>query len=328
MTPIISVIIPTANRPHYLPRSINSALKGMKHGEVEVIVVPNGPDESWRAVLEPYQNNTCVRVIRIKEANANIARNAGLNAARGHLVRFLDDDDYLVPEGAIKQYELIQDSSIDVISGSVQLVDEEGRCFRTWRQPDVDDICAAMLGPSRVCHPSAHVYKRSKLKNLQWNPETSVRQDFEWLFDLCASTELSWKKIDDVVGAWQHHWENRISSSIDYNTIRKLTVPMIMRTYEILKKDGRLTEARKRAISQGLWGCIQVSFFLQPLYWTQVASVAQKIDPTARPVRKIYNYPVIRRFNPLLIHYVMLPKRLFYFYLRRLLNKFRLRHNW
>jgi len=328
MTPLISVVIPTVNRPHYLCRAVDSALAGMDAGDVEVLVIPNGPDESWRDALLSFQNNPFVRVIRIAEANANIARNAGLVAARGEFVRFLDDDDYLLPDGALKQYASIQDPRVDVVSGSVELIDVRGRCFHVWHQPDTDDFCSAIIGPNRLCLPVAHVYRRSRLCNTRWNAKTSVRQDLDFLFDLCATTELNWHRIDNVVGVWQHHWGNRISSSQKFNTIRSLTVPMLMRTYESLKVEGRLNGSRRRAVSQGLWGCVQSAFFLEPRYWTQIARVAQKIDPTARPVQVIYDYPVIRKLSPLFIQFVMLPKRWAFYHFRQLLKKCRLRHNW
>ncbi len=117
MTPLVSIIIPTHNRPHFLPRAVDSALAGMPAGEVEVIVVPNGPDESWKQSLLPYKHNSSVRVIPITAANANIARNTGLAAANGEFVRFLDDDDYLIPEGAVKQYALIKESGVAGYNG-------------------------------------------------------------------------------------------------------------------------------------------------------------------------------------------------------------------
>ena len=328
MNPIVSVVIPTANRPHYLPRAIESAMAGMNAGDAEVIVVPNGPDESWRKAMVPYQRNPSVRVIRISEANANIARNAGLADARGEFVRFLDDDDYLIPEGAIKQYELIEAAGVDVVSSSVKLVDAGGRCFDVWHQPDIKDLCAAVTGPWRVCLPLAHVYRRSIIDNAKWNPETSVRQDVEWLFDLCAAMDLRWKKTDDVVGVWQHHWDQRISSSMQFNEIRRITVPMLLRTYECLEAEGRMNSARRRAVALGLWGCVQAAFFLEPAYWRRIAEVARRIDPAARPVQNLYSFPVLCRLNPLFIQWLMLPKRLAFHHGRQLLKKWRFRHNW
>ena len=49
--PLLSVIIPTHNRPQYLPRAVESALQAAPNGNVEVIVVPNGGDETWKISL-------------------------------------------------------------------------------------------------------------------------------------------------------------------------------------------------------------------------------------------------------------------------------------
>jgi glycosyltransferase involved in cell wall biosynthesis len=320
IAPYVSVVIPTANRPQYLPRAVNSALAGMAD-DVEVIVVPNGQDDSWRVTLRPYDNNHSVRVFPIEEANANIARNTGLSVARGEFVRFLDDDDYLVPENAVRQYELIQSSGADIVSGSVQLVDESGKCFDVWRQPHMEDLCAAVLGPWRNCLPTAHVYRRSSLGQTRWNPATVVRQDIDWMLDLCASMELRWRKTGDVVGVWQHHRKQRISSNKGYNDIRKLTVPMLIRTYKSLQMKGRLNDLRREAVVLELWGLIHSAFFLEPFYWHQVASTALEIDSRIRPSQPVYSLPIIRKLNPLVIQWLLLPKRWIYYRFRQLFKK-------
>ncbi len=327
-TPLVSVIIPTGNRPHYLPRAVNSALAGMQQGEVEVIVVPNGPDESWHISLLPYQNNPSVRVIPIAEANANIARNAGLDTARGEFVRFLDDDDYLIPEGAVKQYELIQSTGADVVSGSIKLIDEQSCCFNIWHQPDVDDLCAAVLGPWRKCVSNAHVYRRKSLGSNRWNPSTAVRQDFEWLFNLCVSDELRWIKINDIVGIWQHHWGQQISSSKKFNEIRKLTIPMLIHAHDRLSTDGRLNDIRRKAIAEGLWSCVHTAFFLEPLYWHRIAYKAHEINSTSRPAQTLYSYPVLKNLNPLIIMWLILPVKWLIHQIRRILKKLHIRHTW
>src|SRR3546814_8013731 len=59
--PLLSVIIPTYKRPQYLPRAINSAVQAAPDGDVEVIVVPNGPDDSWKNVAKKYQSEPRVQ---------------------------------------------------------------------------------------------------------------------------------------------------------------------------------------------------------------------------------------------------------------------------
>jgi len=328
MNPLVSVVIPTANRPKYLLRAVDSALAGMDPKDVEVIVVPNGPDESWREALRPYDNNQSVRIIRIEEANANIARNAGMSDARGEFIRFLDDDDYLIPESAVKQYDLIRSSEVDVVSGSVRLVDELGRGLSVWHQkPDTDDLCTAVLGPWRNCLPTAHVYRRSCLRYAKWNSATKVRQDVEWLLDLCASMELKWNKTKDVVGIWQQHSDQRVSSRIHINKMSRLTVPMIIKTYNSLLINGRLDDSRRQAVSLALWGFAVRVFFFDPIYWSHVARTAHKIHPTARPPHARYNMPMIRMLNPLLILWLELPKQWAFYLIRRIPKRIRRSHN-
>jgi glycosyltransferase involved in cell wall biosynthesis len=329
MPPLVSIIIPTAKRPQWLPRAINSALAGMPSGQVEVIVVPNGPDNSWNQSLRSYRANENVRVVAVPQGHANVARNRGLAESKGKYVRFLDDDDYLLPEEAVKQYELIQKTGADVVSGSVRLIDEQGRCYDVWHQPDTNDLCAAVAGPWRVCLPVAHVYRRSILHNARWNPETPVRQDVEWLLDLCASKKLKWHKMDTIVGVWQHHWGLRITSSKNFVRIRhKMTVPMLMRTYENLKRNNRLNPERQRAIALGLWGFVHGAFYLEPIFWSRIARLAQRIDPAARPTPAFYSYPIICRFPPLMLQWLMLPKRWAFHHMRQLLKRMQVRPSW
>lgn len=328
MYPTLSIIIPTANRPLFLPRAVESALACSREDDVEVIVVPNGADLSWQDSLKPFNNNQAVRTIPIREAHANIARNIGMDSSRGEFIRFLDDDDYLIPEGAIRQYDLIKSSDMDVVSGSVELISADNKVFDVWRQPDTDDFCSAILGPDRVCHLTAHIFRKTKVANNKWNKETSVRQDFEWLFDLSSSREIRWKKIADHVGAWKHHWGSRISSSSRYNDIRKLTIPMLVHACNQLIDNGLMTDERRKAVASGIWGCVHAAFFLDPNHWRKVAGLARDICPNARPPQPIYNWPVLNKIDPILLQWIMFPKRRAFWHVRQLLNRKRIKHAW
>src|SRR5690606_21298027 len=114
--PPLTVVLPTAGRPQFLPRAVDSALKAAPEGDVEVIVVPNGPDKSWRMALAPFQTDRRIRVAPVARAHANVARNHGLVLARGKYIRFLDDDDYLLP-AASEQILALERSGHDLCSG-------------------------------------------------------------------------------------------------------------------------------------------------------------------------------------------------------------------
>ncbi|NLD36000.1 MAG: glycosyltransferase family 2 protein [Desulfatiglans sp.] len=316
MSPIVSVIIPTANRPHYLPRAVNSALAGMQQNEIEIIVVPNGPDESWKESLKPYKNNPCVKIIPIQEANANIARNRGMEEARGEFLRFLDDDDYLFPDKAIIQYQLIRTSNFDITCGAIDVINSYGKIIRTLKPPEFNDFCESITSPIGFHLIHAYVYRKNAIQGLTWDPHIKSRQDVFWLFKLCQTKEVKYIKLNEAVGVWQHHWGTRISTKQDINDANRITAEALIQIFKTLEKTDRLTEGRRRSIAQGLWFCVHAAFFLSPVYWAKIAKVARHIDPQTRPIQPIYQWPLLRFIDPLIIMWALYPKK-FFMHLRR-----------
>lgn len=125
---LLSIIIPSYNRPHFLPRAVKSAL-GQTIEEVEVIVVDDGSDEPVTLAEHPR-----LKVIRLSQNSGNaVARNVGLKAAKGQYVTYLDDDDQLLPNmaqvslDALKNTTLPQPvaalSGLEVIKPDGELID-------------------------------------------------------------------------------------------------------------------------------------------------------------------------------------------------------------
>jgi glycosyltransferase involved in cell wall biosynthesis len=96
-TPLVSVVIPTRNRPALVGRAVASVLNQSFTG-FEVIVVVDGPDaetiETLAAISDPR-----VRVIALQEnVGGAEARNVGARNASGNWIALLDDDDEWLPE--------------------------------------------------------------------------------------------------------------------------------------------------------------------------------------------------------------------------------------
>jgi glycosyltransferase involved in cell wall biosynthesis len=323
-----TIVIPTHGRPQYLNVAIDSALADIGD-EVEVIVVPNGPDRSWKEVASHYARDERVRFEPISEAGANFARNHGMRLARGCYIRFLDDDDYLYPPAALEQYRMMEDLEIDVVSGDIDVIDDSsGERIRTIRQPMEADFCAATLGPDRNTLPLAHVYRVDAIKSVAWREQTPVRQDTEWQLDLCASFELRWKKTNCAVGVWRQHWGSRISRSSRFNEIRRIHALMIQRTIAALSSSDRLTPTRRKAAASALWALVHSCFFLSPKEWTATARLAMALDKQSRPRSAIFRAPVLRHLNPLLIEWLLAPKRAVFHGARMGLRRLRIRHSW
>lgn len=95
--PLVSVIIPTFNRPAYLPGAIRSALS-QTYANMEIIVSDNGPSAEVARLVASFADNR----IRYRHNGANVGalRNAlaAYREARGAYIGTLHDDDEWEPD--------------------------------------------------------------------------------------------------------------------------------------------------------------------------------------------------------------------------------------
>src|SRR5947207_956439 len=92
----VSVVIPTYNRARVVGEAIDSAL-AQTHERLEVIVVDDGSTDDT-AERVGRRRDRRLRYVRREHAGVSSARNAGIAAATGDLVSFLDSDDLWKPE--------------------------------------------------------------------------------------------------------------------------------------------------------------------------------------------------------------------------------------
>jgi glycosyltransferase involved in cell wall biosynthesis len=95
--PLVSVVIPTFNRPNLLVRALKSAFMQTLDA-IEVIVVMDGPDEATLQILQTIRDPRLQVRTLSQHGGAPDARNAGVSEARSRWIAFLDDDDEWLPQ--------------------------------------------------------------------------------------------------------------------------------------------------------------------------------------------------------------------------------------
>jgi glycosyltransferase involved in cell wall biosynthesis len=109
MAPTVSIILPTHNRRHVLPRAIAS-ICGQTFTDFEAIVIDDGSTDDTRQFLSEIDDPRIVPVILEANAGACAARNVGLARARGEFVTFLDSDDEFHPEKLERQVKRFREN--------------------------------------------------------------------------------------------------------------------------------------------------------------------------------------------------------------------------
>lgn len=110
-TPLISVVIPSRQRPALLIAAVQSVLE-QRRDDFEIIVVLDGDTAGSAQVLrEHFPGDERIRIVTIAtRQGVSVARNQGVAAARGKWIAFHDDDDTWLPEKLDKQMAMAEAS--------------------------------------------------------------------------------------------------------------------------------------------------------------------------------------------------------------------------
>ena len=111
------------NTEKYLAQCVNSILT-QTYPNIEVILVDDGSTDNSPAMCDDFaRNDSRVRVIHKENGGAGLARNAGLDVARGEFIGFVDSDDFLDSEMYTKLYGLIRENDADTAMCSYSIYD-------------------------------------------------------------------------------------------------------------------------------------------------------------------------------------------------------------
>lgn len=92
---MVSVIVPVYKSAEYLECCVNSILN-QTYQDIELILVDDGSPDHCPSLCDSYAaQDARVRVIHKENGGVSTARNAGLDAATGEYVTFVDSDDYI-----------------------------------------------------------------------------------------------------------------------------------------------------------------------------------------------------------------------------------------
>ena len=198
--PSVSVIIPTHDRPHLLPRAVKSALTAGT--EVEVVVVDDGSIDETATVCKSL---TGIKYIRLEE-NQGVAgaRNVGISSSSAEYISFLDDDDLRVPGSLDVQLAALEESPEIALVYGQALIDGARKELNQDRYPlncPTGDVFWHLLTQNFI--PSgATLFRRSCLKHVGLLNKSIAGVD-DWDLWIRISAAYQVKSMEQPVMIWR-----------------------------------------------------------------------------------------------------------------------------
>jgi glycosyltransferase involved in cell wall biosynthesis len=201
-TPTVSVVIPTIGRWPLLERAVRG-IHLQRGVRVQVIVSLDGVEPDAGAAGFLTRDDVTFRASPTRRGQA-ATRNAGIEAAEGDWVAFLDDDDLWGPEKLAGQVAAASAAGADYAYGSAMIVDDELRPLALDVAPPEDDLARDMLehNPIPACASNLLV-RRDLAAELRFDTELSHFSDWDFAVRTIAAGSGAARR--DVQVAYVHH---------------------------------------------------------------------------------------------------------------------------
>lgn len=126
---MISVIVPIYKVEQYLNRCIQS-ITGQSYESLEIILVDDGSPDNCPAMCDEWATkDQRIKVIHKQNGGLSDARNAGVLAASGEYIAFVDSDDWIAPEMMEKLLQRMTETDSDIVScDAVRVWDDDTPC--------------------------------------------------------------------------------------------------------------------------------------------------------------------------------------------------------
>lgn len=188
-----SVIIPVYNAEKTICRCLDSLLS-QNDGQAEIILINDGSKDCSGTICREYAKKyDCIVYIEQENAGASSARNAGLAAATGTYVTFVDSDDYVL-DG---YFDSMDRPDEDFVVFSYRMIRSDGVHGYRFSQALLEagshtDRVQAVLR-DRIVSPWCKRFKRSVIEehNIRFKKDLVIGEDFifglEYMLLACSS---------------------------------------------------------------------------------------------------------------------------------------------
>lgn len=174
---MISVIIPTYNRAELLKRAAQSVL-AQTYKDFELIIVDDGSTDNTKEIVESLNDSRIVYVYQ-KNAGACVARNNGIEHAKGEYIAFHDSDDVWHSNKLELQMQALIANNADVVFSKMNRY-QDGKVVEVLSTYFKEGFLAKDNLPFAI--GTQTIFGKAEVfKNTKFDPEMPRFQEFEML---------------------------------------------------------------------------------------------------------------------------------------------------
>ena len=171
---LVTVIVPVYNGERYLAFALKSIFE-QDYCPLEIIVVDDGSVDGSADIVKSFPE---IRYLHQSNQGVAVARNVGLDAARGQFIAFLDQDDLWMPNKLSRQIDyLLKYPQVDGVLTKSRLFLEPGIEAPSWLKRGL------LLEDQAGYFPSALVVRKTAFEQVgHFDPAYRTSSDSDWFF--------------------------------------------------------------------------------------------------------------------------------------------------
>lgn len=247
--PLVSVIINTYNYEKFIERAIESAInQDFPPEEREIIVIDDGSADSTPELLRKYGSQ--INYIHKSNGGQASALNAGIEAAKGEIIAFLDADDYWTPDKLRSVTDVYNRyPSVDFVYHNLTIVDRDENRIKTylpydkpekyWTEGRAIDVGSYLKGRfhTDIIPTSAMTVRRGCLNKFMPIPEDYRICADTYIHNILPFYSREYTVIKEPLGLYNVHGENLFENDTEIKNLDKNKLSLLISVYGLLLRD-------------------------------------------------------------------------------------------
>lgn len=228
---LVSIITPSYNAENFIANTIESVLL-QTYQSWELLIVDDASPDNANELIEKYSlQDSRISLIKLdRNSGAAVARNAGIAAAKGRYIAFLDSDDRWLPDKLDKQLSFMRKNDISFSYTAYEKLDEDGTVVATVGIPLKVNYKNLLKVCSIGCLTA--MYDTQKLEKV-YMPLIRKRQDLGLWLRILKITPYAYG-LDEVLAQYQLRDDSISANKYDaakytwrlYREVEAMTIPV------------------------------------------------------------------------------------------------------